>query len=372
MRERRGTEWASRQLVAICRGDEPESPETKESIEDLVRAVRYHRIAPLAHVSYRDAMPPLAAGLRPDRDHAVGIHLRAAMLLDEVRGLLHDVPWVTFKGPVLSETAHPRAGLRSYHDVDLLVSPGDLRQVCEILAAAGWTVTDYEDMLRNPEVPGEMHWTSPAGLLVDLHWSMTNTAVRRARLSVPTDDLLTRRRQVAIGLGRAWTLDLVDSLVHVGLHAALTGANRLLLLLDVDQVARQVTDWAAVATRAKQWRAEHLLYLVLARSRHVLDTPLPTDLAEMFGVSRSFDRLCSAIDGWAPVPAARREPGLARMVARAVRPGAARTLVSVGRSAALGVGERVRRPKAAPRTRVRADEQALGVYLDAVESAART
>lgn len=343
-----------------------------EDIWDLVRGARYHRIAPLAHVAYRDSTPLLASVLKADRDRAMGVHLRATMVLDQLDTLLQHLRWVTFKGPVLSEVAHPRAGLRSYHDVDVLVSPGDLREVCSILLAAGWVITDYDDMLRNPATPGEMHWTSPTGLLVDLHWSMTNTAVRRARLSVPTDELLARRRALAVGLGRAWTLEPVDTIVHVGLHAALTGANRLLLLLDVDQLARGIDDWAAVGDRAREWRAEYLVYLALTRSRHVLDSPLPPDLAAHFGVTRSFDRLCRLVDRRAPVPAARQEPGVARLVARAVRPGAARTLLSVARSSGLGAVERLGLGRRGPRNRVRAAQDALDVYLDAVESASGT
>ncbi|WP_277755200.1 nucleotidyltransferase family protein [Pseudactinotalea terrae] len=360
-------------MVAICQGAEPEPPADLDSTKDLIRAVRHHRIAPLAHVAYREVCPPLAAELRVDRDDAIGTHLRASIVLEQIRALLGDTPWVTFKGAVLSETAHPRPGLRTYHDVDVLVSPQDLREVCSVLLGHKWQIADYDDMLRNPETPGEMHWISPAGLLVDLHWSMTNTAVRRARLSVATDDILARRREVSIGLSRTWTLDEVDSLVHVGLHATLTGANRLLLLLDTDRVARNIADWGPVAQRAMEWQAEPHLSLVLSRAQRIFDTPLPPTLDTELGVSATFSRLCAVVDNLAPVPAARRDQGVARMFARAVRRGARRTAASVTRSAAIGVAERVVRPKRhRAQERTRAHAEALALYLDAVESAGRT
>src|SRR3546814_2799915 len=72
--------------------------------------------------SYREVCPALAAELRVDRDDAIGTHLRASIVLEQIRALLGETPWVTFKGAVLSETAHPRPGLRTYHDVDVLRS----------------------------------------------------------------------------------------------------------------------------------------------------------------------------------------------------------------------------------------------------------
>lgn len=369
----RGSRWVSEQLVSVCTGASLGSPASSDVADELVAAARYHRIAPVTHVRYRSVDPELSARLRPERDQAVGIHLRATMMLAELGLILGDVPWVTFKGPVLSETAHPLPGLRSYHDIDVLVSPSDLREVCGLLGRAGWGVADYDDMLRNPETPGEMHWITPSGLAVDLHWSMTNTAVRRARLSVPTDEVLARRHELAIGFGKVWALDPVDALVHVCLHAALTGANRLLFLLDADLLARQVDDWPLVAQRAREWRAQHHVALVLHRAAGVLGTSVPDDLDTQLGVSGAFGLMCTVVDARAPVPSARREPGLARLVARAVRPGAARTALSVARSAALGAVERASGTKdRKPSERTTGDSEALELYLAAVESAGRT
>jgi hypothetical protein len=370
--DRRTRRAVSDLLVAAGRGDRGLDSPGPGARPDLVRAARYHRVAPLVHLALRDHAPQDAALLRPDRDHAMGVHIRATIMLDEFGGILEDIEWVTFKGPFLSETAHPAQGLRTYHDVDTLVDPSDLREVAGRLLAAGWTVADYDDMLRNPQTPGEMHWVSPSGLLMDLHWSMINMAVRRARFAVPTRELLDRRTPVALGLNRAWALSPADALVHVCLHAALTGANRLLLLVDADRLAAQIEDWDEVGRRARTWRAEPHVALVLARARHVLGTsPAPEDLSRRLGLSGAFDALTAVVDRAAPVPHARQEPGLARLVARAAQPGAARTVAAAGHNALLGVRERARRTPAVPKAaRLPADEAALEVYLAGVETEA--
>lgn len=372
-------------LLALVRGEPIDVPDGGAWVGRFVAACRYHRIAPLAHVALRESAPEVAGLLRADRDHALGVHIRATILLAELGRLLPDLPWATFKGPVLSEAAHPVPGLRGYHDVDVLVDPRDLREVSRRLLAAGWTVADYEDMLRNPRTPGEMHWVSPSGLLVDLHWSMINMAVRRERFAVHTERLLDRRVEVPLGLERAWTLDAADALVHVCLHAALTGANRLLYLLDVEGLSRRVTDWDEVSARARAWRAEPQVSLVLARAHRVLGTHVPADLDAALGMSRAFGWLTGAVDAISPVVRARDEHTLARLVARAAGPGAGRTLWAAGRAASRGVAERVAerlggqglrgpRPDGAGGSgtphRATADGAALAVYLDAVELAA--
>ena len=80
----------------------PDVPDLPGIEDELVRAVRFHRIAPLAHVALRDARPDLAALLREDRDRALMHHVRVTTTLAAVSNTLADLPWATFKGPVLS------------------------------------------------------------------------------------------------------------------------------------------------------------------------------------------------------------------------------------------------------------------------------
>ncbi len=355
--------------AAVCRDDVRAVPLLPA--DDVVRAVRHHRVAPLAHVRLREHAPAIAEVLRRDRDEAKGLHIRVSMLLAQLDALLTDVPWVVFKGPVLSELAHPVPGLRPYGDLDLLVAPEDLRTVSRILLTAGWEVGDYEDMLRNPETPGEMHWFTPVGVQVDLHWSMINMQSRRRLFDIPTGQLLARRRRVRIGLAQAWTMDEADSLVHVALHAALAGANRLSWMLDVDQLARQVDDWHQVTERAWEWGAQAHLALALRRAGTTLGTPVPPEVYPLLGVSPAFLLLLDTVDRLSPVASSRREAGVSRLVARAVRPGLLPTLTLVARNAGQGVLDRLRPPVSAPPERVRAGDEALELYLSTVERGAR-
>lgn len=362
----RASTAVSAALTQVCQGRWGSSELSPRQRDEFVDAVRLHRIAPLAHVVTRGVAPELSERLKPDRDRAFATNFAAGALLAEIDRLLAGIVWVTFKGPVLSMSAHPAPGLRSFTDIDVLVDPGQLRTVCELLAAAGWKLIDYDDMLAARPAPGEMHWASPSGLLVDLHWAMINREARRERFRIPTGELLQRQQNVSVGFAKVPTLDAPDALIHVCIHASLDGANRLLQLVDADGLARQVQDWPALAERAKRWRAGVQVWLVLSRARAVLGTPLPDDLCAMLGVPWGMRVLFDVVDRLAPVARARSEHGLARLVARAAHPTLDATLSMLLRNSLQGIRDRIR-PPVARSGRVAAEPATVSAFFSEVE-----
>jgi hypothetical protein len=328
--------------VAVCRGRRPDVPDLPGIEDELVRAVRFHRIAPLAHVALRDVRPDLAALLREDRDQALVHHVRVTTSLAAIRSTLGDLPWVTFKGPVLSEWLHPVPGLRSYADLDVLVGPSDLREAGERMLGAGWQVLATRDDLLNGEVTGELELGRSGGAVVDLHWSLVISETLRRRFHVPTVDLLARSTPVMIGPVEVRTFDATDALVHLCHHAAFSGAVRLVHLLDVDRAAARIEDWDRVAHRAGSWGAGAQVGLVLARARRVLGTPVPEDLDRQLGLSRAFQTLVSTVDLARPTAGVRRDASWPRLVARAARPSAFGTASTALRNAVLGAVNRAR------------------------------
>jgi hypothetical protein len=298
-------------------------------------------------------------------------HVRVITSLEAVGHTLAGTPWVTFKGPVLSESLHPVAGLRSYGDLDVLVGPMDLRHACERLLAAGWQVLATRDDLVNGEVTGEVELGRPGGAVVDLHWSLVLSEDLRRRFHIPTIDVLAASTPLTVGPVDVRTLDTTDTLVHLCHHAAQSGAVRLVHLLDVDQAARRVEDWDRVARRARSWGAGAQVGLVLARARRFLGTPYPRDLDSRLALSRSFGKLVAAVDLAWPAPAQRTEASWPRLVARAARPRATATVGSALQNAVLGTVNRLR-PAAAADRRSPAGRDDLQAYFSAVEAAAGT
>jgi hypothetical protein len=346
-------------------------PELPGLEEELVRAVRFHRIAPLAHVALRDIRPDLAALLRDDRDRALTHHVRATTTLAAIGSTLAGLRWVTFKGPVLSESLHPVTGLRTYGDLDILVAPTDLREAGERLLGSGWQVLATPEDLRNGEVTGELEVGRPGSVVVDLHWSLVLSETLRRRFPIQTADLLARSTPVVVGTVEARTLDATDTFVHLCHHAALSGAVRLVHLLDLDQAARRIEDWDGVAARARSWGAGTQVGLVLARVTRVLGTPVPTDFDRQLGLSRALRTVVAAVDVAWPTPGVRNEASWPRLVARAVRPSATGTTARALQNAVLGAVNRAR-PAPALGQRTQAGRDDVESWFSAVEAVAGT
>lgn len=355
-------------LVAVCTGGPVELSEDVVAPEVLAAAARFHRIAPLAHSRLAAGHPAYAAGLLLDRHLAMMRHLRATTAVGVVGEVLAEVPWLVYKGPALSEVAHPVPGLRSYGDIDVLVPPQHLRTAVERLALAGWSAVRKVDWFRLDVVPGELDLMRPGWESLDLHWSPMLTRALRTRFPVAVDDVVARRTRLGLGDVSAWTMDAADTLIHVCYHGAGTGAVKLGYLVDADQVARRIEDWDAVAARARaSGTAGHLL-VVLARAHKVLGTPLPEDLARHLGLGTGFVALRRTVDSWWPVPGPVEVSTPAGYLAQGVGGGAAASIGGATRRAAHSLRLRMtgtavtRHPSRAP-----FGEELLETYLTAVE-----
>lgn len=284
--------------------------------------MRRHGLAPLAYVRTVHETPELAAFWRADLEEAVGRHLRTRVVLKELSDLFGaaEVAWVVLKGPVLSEHAHPVSGVRPYVDLDLLVGPAQFEGAVRLLCDNDWTMLDRNHRHLLAQFPGEVHLLSPSGVQVDLHWSLINMSTTRSAFTIASGPLLARRRFVQVGSHGVPALCATDMLLHTCLHAALTGADRLLLLLDVhEQVHRSQPRWNDVAQRAHEWGAGPATATVLIRSSRTLGTPVQRSvLRQLAGLS--WRAIVRAADRVSPVERLTGGGSLARIVARSSRP----------------------------------------------------
>lgn len=227
------------------------------------------------------------------------------------------IPWAALKGLALADRVYPRADLRHGVDVDVLVRGQDLGRALDALEAASLVLLDRNwPLLRALEV-GELRLRASSGVLLDLHWHLLNDRALRGQFSVSAAAMVDRAVAVP-GAGYRRLAD-VDDIVQVGLHAALSGANRLVWLLDVDLLARQPDlDWTAVVLRARAAGAAPALALVLDRCQAVLGTPVPAGAVVRLA-GPTWRALCSAVRRRQVLAADPAAPSLARALSRAAR-----------------------------------------------------
>jgi putative nucleotidyltransferase-like protein len=287
-------------------------------LDELADGARRHGVSGFAWRAVRAAglAGSGADALRTDVAIAAGRHLRALADLELIAGAL-DVPWLVFKGPVLAELVHDSPALRSYTDVDVLVAPAGFAAAVAALEAAGCVVFERNWSLVRAARLGSLRLHTPTGTLIDLHWHLLNDAADRAAFEVDCAAVLARRRSVRLTGLDVPAMDPVDQLVHLALHAALAGANRLVWLADL-HAAAATAYWPLVLRRAAEWSAGPPLATVLHRCATVLDTPVPP-LTDIPGVGRSWLAVCAAADRLSDVTRWSGGRSLAVTVAKAAR-----------------------------------------------------
>ena len=311
---------------------------------------------------------PGAAELRARHAASVAAHLRTLSDVGYVDDVLTaaGLPYLAVKGPVLAEAVYRRPDLRDYVDLDLLVAPADFAAALVALEAAGCRLYERNWRLIHERMVAELRLFTPAGTVLDLHWHLVSEV--RPRETVPLDMAGARARARSVDLGgrKVATLDPADTVVHLSLHAALSGANRLVWLKDVEQalLAADARGWAELADRARRWHAGPAVSVVLARVGGVLGLPVPAGLVRELAPERRWRAVARAVDRIAPIGRARVEGSIARMVARSSRedPAASR------RELRARLLSRVRHPAGTHRDPFDAADPVSAAYADGGEA----
>lgn len=320
----------------------------------LVKAARAHRVLAQATASLRTAAEAPADVLAELERNDVARTVHQLKLLDDLRLFAETMrelgaPWLVFKGPVLAHTLYERPELRSFQDVDVLLPREGFATTLAGLERHGFVVLDRNWTLIGRERRGQLHLQLRLGSVADVHWHLLNRASVRAAFPLSMASIAERSRSVDLDGLTVSTLDPVDTLVHLSLHAALGGADRLLWLSDVTRaIAVTSPPWGDVVSRAHEWRAGPSAALVLRRARDVLDAEVPEEVLGALEPSG----FRAAVGGWlerrAPVPSRAGGQTVASLWAQVLREGNARTWKAAIARAIRPLANAVRRLRGEP------------------------
>lgn len=270
-----------RVLTACVQGDQEQAISAANGLGAntgrLAEAAAFHGVEGFVHRQLGDAgvLPsPVADALREDYFRVVMTRQQVLTDLRAVASALDGagVKFLVVKGPSLAEIVYPDPLLRAYQDLDLVVRAEQLPEAVAALEASHHQMLDANWDLLLELRPGEVHMRGPAGTVIDLHWHLLNSADLRDRFSIDMNGLFERSMPASIGEVSVHTLDPVDRLVFVALHACVSGGDRLIWLNDVVACAREPLDRSAVFERARAWQVRNALSLMLHRADRVLGT----------------------------------------------------------------------------------------------------
>jgi hypothetical protein len=228
------------------------------------------------------------------------------------------VPFLLVKGPALVVQYYggdPR--LRDSVDLDIVVRPHHLSRALEALESSGCQLVDANWPLLTAAEVHELRLLAPSGGAIDLHWSLGPGAGPDA-YAPAVETLLERSRSIGIDGLSVRTLDWADTVVHLAVHAASSGGNRLIWCADLRAVLAQAPPDASnlLVSRAEEWRARPAMHLMLVRAQHSLGMPLSHRLLERLSPSRPWSAMVRFTEWVAPVARSVTGPSVTRIVAR--------------------------------------------------------
>ena len=293
----RGTEHP---LLAVLRGDSSPTLKSEDESEQLTLAATYHGVVlPLYRAYVRgelgsSPMSDLAELAKRRRAGALKISVSAVEVSDWLRqeGVHHAI----LKGPAVA-IAYESAD-REYTDLDVLVSPAQMQQAIVTLEHHGLRPLLGIGWPR-PDGIGELPYALPRKVTVDLHADVVHHADVRRDFRLSAESLLERATSACI-LGRELpVLDPEDNLIHVALHAMISGGDRLVWLVDLDALLRQERiSWPRLVARADDTRTALVVGVMLARTTRNLNSPVPRNVLRVLerrgriwaGILRLFER----------------------------------------------------------------------------------
>jgi len=266
---------------------------------EFLRLAELHGILPLAArnlTEYSRGLPPeIERSLRSTFDTNLRRSLWFAAELARIMaqfesGQLRTVP---YKGPVLAQSLYGDLGLRSFSDLDFLISPVDFERARQALAEIGYRPSadltpDVERLWMR--IGYERSFDGAAGKnLVELQWALLPYFYG---VDLPVDDLLARAGRTVVGGCEVPSLSPEDSLLVLCLHAAKHLWARLIWLSDIGGTLQsQTIDYALVVSRARALGIARILGVSFWLVKKVLWAELPQSAEEMIAADREAEVL---------------------------------------------------------------------------------
>ena len=258
---------------------------------EVTRRAEYHGVLSFVArnlVEYADGLPSeIASTLRS----AYKLNLRRSLWFSAelARIVRHfkdrQIPALPFKGPSLEQSIYGEPGLRSFSDLDLLISPAHYQAAKRSLAELGYKPSvEFKPSverfwLRNGY---EQLFDSASGKnLVELQWALSP---RFYSLDLRIEDLMARTQKIVVGGCEMRCLSPEDSVLALSVHAAKHLWSRLIWLVDIaESLKTQNIDHGVVCARAKALGVARMVAVTYWLVKNLLEVKLPEFAERMIG-----------------------------------------------------------------------------------------
>ena len=265
---------------------------------EVLRLVEHHGILPLAArnlIAHARGLPPeiersLRSAYETNLRRSLWFSAELARIMRHFSQTHLEV--VAYKGPVLAESVYGDLGLRSFSDLDFLISPADFERAKQALAEVGYrpsaelTPAVERFWLRKGY---ERSFDGEAGKnLVELQWALLPYFYG---VDLGVEDLVARASRTVVGGYEVPCLSPEDSLLALCVHAAKHLWTRLIWLSDIAEILRspsrtQAIDYSMAFSRARLLGIARILGVSFWLVKNVLRAELPQPAEEMIAADR--------------------------------------------------------------------------------------
>lgn len=259
--------------------------------EHFLYLTQYHRVTELVYQALRKYAPGAIKGdvenfLRNAAHRTVAYNMVLVGELGRLNRILAEaeLPFITFKGPVLAQTAYGNLGLRSSVDLDLLIRPADFPRLQDLLIEQeyelGSRVTEMSSLQRRAylHLARQMSFVNRRRVIgLDVH---THVMPPGYYYPFSFDELYQRSRSVRVGSTNVQAFEAEDMVHLLCFHGVKNRWDQLKYVCDVREfvLSHPDLDWDAVIDRAVRIRGERILYHGLHVAAALLEMPLPPEV----------------------------------------------------------------------------------------------
>ena len=280
----------------------------------LCELAAYHRVEPLLYQRLSRYAPSLAPenilaelAARNRAGATRNLNLTGELISLTKTFTAAGIPILPHKGPLLALAAYGDLAMRQFADLDILVHPADLPRAIATLAQRDYRPAEDLAWLSPSALlrwTGEMSYTSPSGVSVDLHWRLTPS---HYPVQLDPEILWHNRTSVTIAGASLPTLTPEALVLLLAVHGAKHCWEAMGWLADVA--------WLLDANPRLQWAAVHAL-AAEARCERVVALAESLINAVFRGAALDSDLCRRVLDRWQNQPAeSPRSPELLRFAA---------------------------------------------------------
>ena len=212
----------------------------------------------------------------------------------------HDIPALSFKGPILTLTVYSNLAFRQFSDLDILIHKRDVHKARDLLLSDRYRpdlqMTEAQERSFFRDFHAYTVKRDDGRVNVDLHWKFTPRGTF-SFFTLDLEALWERLEPVCVRGTRILNLPPEDLLLILCVHGAKEVWPNLKTICDVGELLRVYPDmnWERVMNDARRLRSERILFLGLLLANELLDVALPENVSQSVRSHAVIDQVAARI-----------------------------------------------------------------------------